>query len=330
MKQQKTDIVKLESLTPEQEALIPIIRNEWLNLFYKDQEIDKVKAKEGIEWLYSFCKKDKPKVFFMDSPLGCQILASIGANIRDNIGANIGTNIRDNIWANYQKSSYYGNISDYGWVAFYKYFQSSNHFTEYDWSNFDKFAKLLQSGIYELYTFENVCIVCSKPKVYQDNANRLHNTSSHAVIFKDGFSQYYINGRFMPEWIFKGFTKEQFLKEENEDVRGGMYEIIESKGEGSMLTFLDAIEIDKQSFVHSNGEIEEMILYKTKESFNEEEDLNGKCPAQLAWLKMTCPSTGQTYLIPSDSSFDNCIDAAKYHRPDYVSKEIPYIWEQRN
>ena len=134
----------------------------------------------------------------------------------------------------------------------------------------------------------------------------------------------------MPEWIFKGFTKEQFLKEENEDVRGGMYEIIESKGEGSMLTFLDAIEIDKQSFVHSNGEIEEMILYKTKESFNEEEDLNGKCPAQLAWLKMTCPSTGQTYLIPSDSSFDNCIDAAKYHRPDYVSKEIPYIWEQRN
>ena len=83
------------------------------------------------------------------------------------------------------------------------------------------------------------------------------------------------------EESLRGFTKEQFLKEENEDVRGGMYEIIESKGEGSMLTFLDAIEIDKQSFVHSNGEIEEMILYKTKESFNEEEDLNGKCPADI-------------------------------------------------
>ena len=73
-----------------------------------------------------------------------------------------------------------------------------------------------------------------------------------------------------------------------------------------------------------------MELYKTTEYFMEEEDLNGSCPAQLAWLKIICPSTGSVYLIPSDSAFDTCVEAAKYHRPDYVTKEVPYTWEQRS
>ena len=190
---------KLETLTKEQEDLIPIIRQKWLDEFYNNQEIDKQKAIEQITWLYEFCGKKKPTIFFMDSPLGSQIIANIwaniGANIWDNIGDNIRANIRDNIrdniganiwaniwanirdniganiganiWANieYSQPSYYANISDYGWVGFYDYFQSLSHFSKYDWSNFVKFKTLLQTGIYELLTFENVCIVSLKPKV---------------------------------------------------------------------------------------------------------------------------------------------------------------------
>lgn len=69
--------------------------------------------------------------------------------------------------------------------------------------------------------------------------------------------------------------------------------------------YKDAVEVDKHIFIHKNGESEEMILYKTKEKFNGEEDLSGNSPAPLAWLKMTCPSTGTKYLIPSDVSFNN-------------------------
>jgi len=135
----------------------------------------------------------------------------------------------------------------------------------------------------------------------------------------------------MPSKIFtEAFDKNDFLKEQNEDIKAGMYEIIESKGEGSMLKFLNAEKVHEQTFVHDNGEVEKMELYKTKEKFEEEENLNGECPSQLAWLKMTCPSTGTVYLIPSDSSFTTCEDAAKYHRPDYVEKDLPYSWEQRN
>jgi len=126
------------------------------------------------------------------------------------------------------------------------------------------------------------------------------------------------------------FTKEDFIKEENEDVKAGMYEIIESSGEGKMLEFLGAKEIDKRTFVHASGDMEEMTLYVTDEKFAEEENLLGESPAALAWLKMSCPSTGQNYLIPSDSSFKDAVSAAKFHRPSEVPNHIDYSWNSRN
>ena len=139
----------------------------------------------------------------------------------------------------------------------------------------------------------------------------------------------------MPDWIFNKvnnntITKEEFINERNEDIKAGIYELIEAKGEGSMLTFLDATEIDNQTIVHSDGSLETLILYKTKETFSEEEDLNGNTNVPLAWIKMTCPSTSTNYLIPTDSSFNNAVDAAKFARPSIIPNELEYSWIQRN
>jgi hypothetical protein len=122
----------------------------------------------------------------------------------------------------------------------------------------------------------------------------------------------------------------EFITMEDEDIRAGMYAIIESDGEGSMLKFLEAKKVHEQKFVHANGDIETMELYKTVETYKNEEDLNGNSPAPLAWLKIICPSTGSVYLIPSDGAFNTCAAAAKYHRPDFVAHNVPYIWEQRS
>jgi hypothetical protein len=198
----------------------------------------------------------------------------------------------------------------------------------------------LESGVYSTIFSELLCVVSKYPKkICRDNNNNLHNTNGLAVewgyiIEETKFDCYYIHGRQMPKQIFEKYqnnllTKADFINETNEDVRGGIYEIIESKGEGEMMKFLGAIEVDRKTIKHAKGN-EEFILYKTKEVFNEEQDLNDKSPAALAWLKMTCPSTGQNYLIPTDSSFTNCIDAAKYHRPDEIPKELEYFWNSRN
>lgn len=38
-------MTKLETLTPEMEALIPVVKQEWLELFYENESLDFEKAK---------------------------------------------------------------------------------------------------------------------------------------------------------------------------------------------------------------------------------------------------------------------------------------------
>jgi hypothetical protein len=203
----------------------------------------------------------------------------------------------------------------------------------------------LNSNVYSAIFSELFCVVSKYPKhIYRDGNDNLHNVDINKsnglavewgyTIEETRFDCYYIHGRNMPKVIFEKhknntLTKADFINETNEDIRGGIYEIIEGQGEGMMMKFLEAVEVDRKTIQHEHGS-EELILYKTEELFNEEEDLNGKSPAALAWLKMTCPSTGQNYLIPSDSSFNNCVNAAKYHRPNQVPKDIEYFWNSRN
>jgi len=72
---------KIEKLTPEQEALIPQIRDKWLNpIFGPDGSapLDKEGCREGIEWLYELSDLEKPIIFFLDSPYACQLAANFG------------------------------------------------------------------------------------------------------------------------------------------------------------------------------------------------------------------------------------------------------------
>ena len=193
------------------------------------------------------------------------------------------------------------------------------------------------SGIYSAICTDGICVISKYPKkINKDETGRLHSVTGSAVEWGADNSEtrlgiYFIHGRKMPSWIFEtDFTKEQFINEKDEDIKAGMYEVIEARGEGSMLTFLGAEMVHEQSFVHPNEDIEYMELYKTKETFWEERDLNGKSDVPLCWLKMTCPSTGTNYIIASDSSFNTCEEAAKYARPEYITKELPYEWASRS
>src|ERR1700712_193226 len=65
--------MKINTLTPAQQELIPVIRDKWLDkLFGCNTRIDRAKATEGINWLYEFCGLQKPEIMYVDSPLACQ------------------------------------------------------------------------------------------------------------------------------------------------------------------------------------------------------------------------------------------------------------------
>lgn len=184
-----------------------------------------------------------------------------------------------------------------------------------------------------IFTFfsDDIALSLKCPEYIKLNENGEYHAVDGPAIAWNKNRFYYINGREIPSWIFeKGFTKKQFITEENSELMAAMYEILKGKGEQHVLDFLGAEIVDEKTIVHKNGESETMVLYKTKETFPEEENLNGNRDCPLAWLKMTCPSTGTNYLIPTDSSFTDAVNCAKYHRPERIPEDIRYSWDSRN
>lgn len=311
--------MKLTNLTDSQKARLKEIKKEYIDKFLRFEEINKDRAIAVITFVYSVINKPCPKIYKVTSPMEGQKLA--------------------NKLKGTQKKFYtFGSFLTVGWASFYAFYDTFVEFGIIDRNRFDKYFKLSEfqdTGIFLTIEFEHAIILIEKPIVLKRVNGRMHSLDGPAIKWRDGYSLNYINGRSMPRWIFdkvaeNTITKEDFINEQNEDVKAGIYELIESRREGAMLDFLDAEEVDRKTFVHANGELEEMVLYKTKEKFKEETDLFGKSNVPLAWLKMSCPSTGTNYLIPSDSSFTNCLDAAKYHRPSEVPTEIEYSWHSRN
>ena len=100
-----------------------------------------------------------------------------------------------------------------------------------------------------------------------------------------------------------------------------MYELI---GEQNMMTFLNTEIVDSQSIMHNNGDIEELILIKTKNTFPELEN------KPLAWIKFKCPSTGSNYHIATNPDFTDVIEAAKFHRPFGDLSDVEYQWNFRS
>lgn len=311
--------MKLLSITSAQRARLKEIKREHIDRFLTFQEIDKRKAFEIISFVYSLINKPCPKIYPVGSPKAGQLLA--------------------NKWKGTKNKFYtFGSFLTVGWASFYAWANAFVEFGIIDEQKFTKYFKLrefVNTGIFLTIEFEHAIIVIEKPVILERLNGRMHCTTGPAIKWRDGYCQYYINGRSMPRWIFdkakdNTISKNDFINEQNEDIKAGIYEIIESRGEGSMLQFLGAHEVDRKTFVHLNGDLEEMILYKINEKFKAETDLKGRSDVPLAWLRMSCPSTGTNYLIPSDSSFQTCEDAAKFHRPNEVPTEKKYAWNARS
>ncbi len=311
--------VTINELTPEQLASLEAKKEYFINLFLNDAKINKEKAESVIKFVYELIDLPMPKVHYVISPFAAQELA----------------NELNNTVKEYYQTGTYLTLDYASFYAFYETFKDFGIVTEEKCPKYFRLRDFIDSNIYSTIEFDTDIIVCEKPIFVKRNGENLHATDGPAIKWADGYSQYYINGRNYSKDLYDKFengllTKEDFINESNEDTKAVMYELIESKGEGSMLTFLGAKACDTRMQVHSNGEIEELTLYKTDEEYEGEEDLNGKSPAQLAWIKFVCPSTYSTYLIPTDSSFTNAIDAAKYHRDEIIPTDLDYKWDARS
>lgn len=92
----------LKKLTPEQKALIPVVRDEWTNRLDSCPQINREKTEAGIKWLYRFCKLKEPTIIFVSSPLGAQyaanVLAKVDKELTKPVGDSVGGSVRAFVW----------------------------------------------------------------------------------------------------------------------------------------------------------------------------------------------------------------------------------------
>jgi hypothetical protein len=182
------------------------------------------------------------------------------------------------------------------------------------------------AGVYNGIYADEVCIVSKFPnKIYRNEDNNLHNLTGPAVSWDGlGWKCYYINGRNIDEVNYekalnRQVTKNDFLKETNEEIKAAWYEIL---GQEEIIKLLEADMIDRKCIVHTNGESEIVELYKTKEKFEEIGDNH------FAWVKFTCPSTGTNYLIDVMPHFTDALEAAVSTSP-LVNSVEDYLFDER-
>ena len=229
------------------------------------------------------------------------VWASVRDSVRDSVWASVWDSVRDSVLNIFNLYSSYMGLSNYGWVSFYDFFEKINIVDDF---NFKQYKKMLKSGVFNAYEFENFVFAIQPPIYVERNSQgRLHSTSTAAVKFRDGSSYYFINGRPIPEWVVEkkdAITKDQFLQEKNSDIKGAIYEVLGSEG---LINLLGAEITDTKTIHHDNGDVEIVELLKTKDTFPELDD------DPLAWVKMTCPSTGTNYLIGVDPQYNDAIEA---------------------
>ena len=175
-------------------------------------------------------------------------------------------------------------------------------------------------------------LVLKTPKRIDRNTIGFHNTKKSAIEFEGGYEMYYVNGRKVTKDIVEEkFTLQDFLKEDNEDIKASMITVVkENRGQKGLLDFLGAKCIDEKKLNHKSGHKEILRLFKTKESFSFLQDRHGNMNQPYCWSEMKCPSTGSVYLIENSADFTCAIEAAKFLRPDFVPMELEYNFQEFN
>ena len=93
-------MLKINTLTPEQAALVPIWHQRWLEIGMDERPVDRPLATSAIQRAYQIIGKPMPVVVFCDSPATSSLGISVWPHLmvglkRDSLGASLGDSLRE-------------------------------------------------------------------------------------------------------------------------------------------------------------------------------------------------------------------------------------------
>lgn len=270
----------INELTPDQKKLIETIKQEYLDIvFVHKPKLDKKKAESWVGWLYEFCGYKKPPIHVAKDPQDAQDIANKLCGTKGEV---------------YNFSSY-GNVGDYGWIAFYDFF---TRIGVIDNPDFQEYKKLIETGVYDQIQFDEACILIPLPNtISRDERAELHCADGPAIEWENGFKRYFWHGHKVTQKLIETpekITRKEIVGEKNAETRRAM---MEKMGPELFANAIGTVEIDEGS----DG-INPAKLLRSKESDSDIGD-------HLYFLKLVDSSTDRIYFMNIDPEVGRQEDA---------------------
>lgn len=225
----------IQSLTPEQEAQLPVYRDKWIEIGLQTGPMNQDAAREAIKLVYEKGRLTPPKeVFFLQSPKHAVEFIQQYAKERHNLDMDKNEILNEMIYG----------CHDAGWLGFYEFFKDECGIAEC--SDIDGLAALAKAGCGWANVYDDVAFLQDPPvSIKFDDQDRLHSETGPAIEYSDGYAVYAWHGVRVPsEWILKpeSLDAKTALTWENIEERRCACEIV---GWARILKELDAKTIDE-------------------------------------------------------------------------------------
>ena len=200
----------ISKLTPEQESKIPEYLNYWLSVGLRTETIDRERAKESIDFLYTkILKIDKPKQYlFLDSPMACQIFLNssnqLENQLRNQLRNQLWNQLRDPLRDQLEnqlgdQKMQFTYESKTNWMQYYYWHYSFilNELFPEKKKDFSLFLEYLEHSKHYHHTYlsPDIAVFSDFPKTISVNSEgKLDNAQGKALEYRDGYGFYASNG----------------------------------------------------------------------------------------------------------------------------------------
>lgn len=217
----------IDKLTPEQEALIPVVREEWIKIGLCTDPADREMAEKGVDLAYKAANLEPPaRKIWAQSPFdGAKIVALLeNPELKgDELKKAISARLNDCCWGQH----------DAGWLSFYDFFKRIGV------EGLDQLEGLwmIAKSAGWWWPFEELAVITERPvELHLDDRNRLHSTTGMALRYPDGWGFYVVHGVRVPEKIIKReYGVAEIDAEANAEVRRIMIDLYNGGDSGRYL-----------------------------------------------------------------------------------------------
>ena len=214
---------RIEKLTAEQTALMPVIRDEWLHYGLCTARADRATAVAGVAAAYREAGLEPPRiVVWLDSPMAGVIgswMVSKLDGARDQVWAQVRDQVRAQVWDQVrdQVSRAAWGQHDY-WLSWTDYFRRACDLTVCDRLN--GLNQIAQSAGW-WWPFRGAVVFTERPtQLHRDGQGRLHHETQAALLYPDGWGIWAWHGVRVPQALIEtGWSTQDILTEPNAEIR---------------------------------------------------------------------------------------------------------------